>query len=166
MLRTSVSTITGLTDMNRLKTINAVIQFDLIKIRHGISEKLPMFYYKLREEVRYNPNHDEKGRFATGDGISGKSDTSSDNDKISAKSVDKPKHLGYTERKEAAQNMSPFEVEVVSSYLHTNFPDFEINGERHYKSVGDHKYVFKVRGHGSYEFLEKEPIDRSDGDDD
>lgn len=134
-----------------LRTINAILEMDMIKIGSGIHEPLPKLFY----ELRYNENHDEKGRFTFGKGGSASS----------GKGVDKAPKLGYTERVEAAKNMTPFEVEVVSSYLHTNFPELEINGERHYKSVGDCKYVFKVRGHGSYEFLEKEPIDRSDDDD-
>lgn len=124
-----------------LRTINAILEMDMIKIGSGIHEPLPKLFY----ELRYNENHDEKGRFTFG-----KSSSAS-----SGKSVDKTPKLGYTERVEAAKNMTPFEVETVSHGIMTDFPNLEPDGYRNHYEYGDNHYIFKVRYKGSYIFLEK-----------
>lgn len=124
-----------------LRTINAILEMDMIKIGSGIHEPLPKLFY----ELRYNENHDEKGRFTFG-----KSGSAS-----SGKSVDKTPKLGYTERVEAAKNMTPFEVETVSHGIMTDFPNLEPDGYRNHYEYGDNHYIFKVRYKGSYIFLEK-----------
>lgn len=127
--------------MNRiLRTINAILEMDMIKIGSGIHEPLPKLFY----ELRYNENHDEKGRFTFGKGGGS-----------SGKSVDKAPKLGYTERVEAAKNMTPFEVETVSHGIMTDFPNLEPDGYRNHYEYGDNHYIFKVRYKGSYIFLEK-----------
>lgn len=124
-----------------LRTINAILEMDMIKIGSGIHEPLPKLFY----ELRYNENHDEKGRFTFW-----KSGSAS-----SGKSVDKTPKLGYTERVEAAKNMTPFEVETVSHGIMTDFPNLEPDGYRNHYEYGDNHYIFKVRYKGSYIFLEK-----------
>ncbi|MBP3798031.1 MAG: hypothetical protein J6I46_09705 [Ruminococcus sp.] len=128
--------------MNRLKTINAVIQFDLIKIRHGVSEKLPMFYYKLREEVRYNPNHDEKGRFASGS--SGKGSKSSSK-------------KGLTRRVKSSK-ISHKERVRLSHQIATDHPEWKTPGIIHGYENRNHFYTLSVNDFGEYTFYKKIPI--------
>ena len=81
--------------------------------------------------------------------------SSQKSDEKDEKSVDKPAKLGYTERVEAAKNMTPFEVETVSHGIMTDFPNLEPDGYRNHYEYGDNHYIFKVRYKGSYNFLEK-----------
>lgn len=97
--------------MNKIRTMNAILQYDMLKIKSGIFEPLPNLYYKLREEVRYNHNHDLKtGQFTSGDGAA------SDVSNSSAKSVDKSSKDAIIEHKD----------EIIADFKSTNF-----NGEIH-----------------------------------
>lgn len=141
--------------MNRaLRTINAILEMGMIKIGRGIHEPLPKLFY----ELRYNENHDEKGRFTFGKGGGNSKSavgSSEKSDKKTTETVDKTPKLGYTERVEAAKNMTPFEVETVSHGIMTDFPNLEPDGYRNHYEYGDNHYIFKVRYKGSYIFLEK-----------
>lgn len=61
----------------RIKTMNAILQFDLIQIRSGVIEPLPELFYKLFYEVRYSPDQPrgDDGRWimAGGSGSGGSS---------------------------------------------------------------------------------------------
>jgi HK97 family phage portal protein len=102
-------------------------------------------------ELRYNENHDpDNGQFTSGDG--GSSGNSG------GERVDNSGKIGYTKRREAAQNMSDFEIKHVSSGILTDHPNLEPDGFRNYYEYGDHQYVFKVKAKGKYVFLEKRPV--------
>lgn len=76
-----------------LRTINAILEMDMIKIGSGIHEPLPKLFY----ELRYNENHDEKGRFTFGKsgGSSGKSV-----DKSEKNGIIKPSEVSATGKNE------------------------------------------------------------------
>lgn len=77
-----------------LRTINAILEMDMIKIGSGIHEPLPKLFY----ELRYNENHDEKGRFTfgkSGSASSGKSvDKSGKSDIIKLEDIEIGRSVG------------------------------------------------------------------------
>ena len=111
-------------------------------------------------QQRFNENHDEKGRFASANS-SGTSTPES-----SGKGVDKSPKVGYTERVEAAKNMTSYEKKIVSSHIMTDYSDPEPDGYRHYTQYADNHYVYYIHSHGVYVFKEKFPIEPTKKEDD
>lgn len=98
-------------------------------------------------ELRYNHNHDEKGRFAPGRGRGGVVK--------SAKRVDKSDKSDTIEKRPKSLKIGIKEKERLSHQIFTDFPNFKQDGQIYSYENRNHFYQFTVIGKGKYHFTYK-----------
>lgn len=102
-------------------------------------------------ELRHNPNHDDKGRFASG-GSGGSSSTNS------SKSVDKSAVDDKIEKRPKSLRIGVKEKTRLEHQIATEYPELETGMNMKY-SNRNHFYEFTVNDLGSYHFTYKIKID-------
>lgn len=138
-----------------LRTINAILEMDMIKIGRGIYEPLPKLFY----ELRYNENHDEKGRFTFGKsgGSSGKSVDISEKDGIIGTGL--KISMQFFGKKRAGIRLSKSEYGKVMHEINTEYyKKYEDKDIFVHRTVYKNTYYnYKVRNYGfdNYVFISR-----------
>jgi hypothetical protein len=92
-------------------------------------------------ELRYNHNHDDRGRFASGGG-GGKS----------SKKVDKSQKSGTIEKRPKSMRIGKKEYTRLCHQIATDFPNLKPDGRIHDYENRNHFYRFTVNDFGNYSF--------------
>ena len=138
-----------------LRTINAILEMDMMKIGRGIHEPLPKLFY----ELRYNENHDEKGRFTFGKsgGSSGKGVDISENDGIIGTGF--KISMQFFGKKRAGIRFSKSEYGKVTHEINTEYyKKYEDKDIFVHRTVYKNTYYnYKVRNYGfdNYVFISR-----------
>lgn len=93
-------------------------------------------------ELRYNHNHDSKGRFASGSGGGG----------AVKKSIDKSSGSGKIEKRPKSMKIGKKERERLRHQIATDFPNLKPDGEIHNYENRNHFYRFSVNSLGDYSY--------------
>lgn len=102
-------------------------------------------------ELRYNHNHDERGRFASGGG----GGSSSGAGGKAKKSVDKSVKNGTIEKRPKSLNIGYKEQKRLNHQIATDFPNLKPDGRIHNYENRNHFYRFTVNDFGNYSFRYK-----------
>ena len=98
-------------------------------------------------ELRYNPYHDDRGRFTSGGSGGGYG-------KKAKKAIDKSAKNDTIEKRPKSQRMGKKETEIVSSAILTDHPNYD-NSKIYDYEHGNHFYQFFVKSKGNYKFTYK-----------
>ena len=94
-------------------------------------------------ELRYNHNHDSKGRFASGSG---------GGVGAAKKSIDKSSESGKIEKRPKSMKIGKKERERLSHQIATDFPNLKPDGKIHNYENRNHFYRFSVNSLGDYSY--------------
>lgn len=146
----------------RIKTMNAILQFDLIQIGSGIIDPLPELFYKLFYEVRYSPDQPrgDDGRWVMAGGSGSKSysgsvDKSEESDIIVSGHTDDEKQA----RKLYFQMTSEEQLEVIQKGQKCEKPVFSYDRPdnkfpTYAQRIPKEANTFDIISHGAYDRME------------